>query len=129
MSATIKNVLALENSLRLQRQLVAQLELRLGYEADSEFTDLQTQLADERMHLTRLDAAVRRKRVQLGLEGRQNLQRLQDSRYLQVRLEALALKTRIRERVRQRKFELERLERAYRQAIHGKDSIDMCCAM
>jgi hypothetical protein len=84
MSATIKNVLALENSLQLQRQLVTQLELRLGYEADSEFMDLQTQLADERMHLTHLDAAVRRKRVQLGLEGHQNLQHLQDSQYLQV---------------------------------------------
>jgi hypothetical protein len=91
--------------------------------------DLQTQLADERRHLVRLEAAVSRKRVQLGMEGRQHLQRLRDSRYLQVRVEALALKTRIRERVRQRKFELERLERAYRQAIHGEYSIVICHSM
>ncbi|KIJ59578.1 hypothetical protein HYDPIDRAFT_65682, partial [Hydnomerulius pinastri MD-312] len=49
--------------------------------------------------------------------ARARLRALQGNIFLQVCMNALAVKTRIRDRLRQRKFELERIERAYRQTI------------
>jgi hypothetical protein len=48
------------------------------------------------------------------------LQKLKADIFLQIRMNARALKTRIRDRLRQRKFEIERLERSYRHAVNGK---------
>jgi hypothetical protein len=47
---------------------------------------------------------------------------MKKDKYLQATLNARALKIRIRERVRHRKFEIERLERSYRNTINGNFS-------
>ncbi|RDB18751.1 hypothetical protein Hypma_014627 [Hypsizygus marmoreus] len=57
---------------------------------------------------------ISRKKEILGVNGRANLKNLEKNKFLQARMNALALKQRIRARLRERKFELERLERAYR---------------
>jgi hypothetical protein len=62
---------------------------------------------------------LRRRRAALGTEDKVNLERMKKDIYLTVRLNALAIKTRIRDRLRQRKFELERLERSYRATVNG----------
>jgi hypothetical protein len=53
------------------------------------------------------------------MEDKVNLEKMKKDIYLTVRLNALAIKTRIRDRLRQRKFELERLERSYRATVNG----------
>lgn len=58
----------------------------------------------------------------MGVEERVALDELRQSRYLRDRMNARALKTRIRDRLRQRKFELEKLECAYRHTVNGMKS-------
>ncbi|KAG1849101.1 hypothetical protein C8R48DRAFT_750301 [Suillus tomentosus] len=55
----------------------------------------------------------------LGTEDKVNLEKMKKDVYLTVRLNALAVKTRIRDRLRQCKFELERLKRSYRATINA----------
>ncbi|KAG1819999.1 hypothetical protein EV424DRAFT_1472573 [Suillus variegatus] len=52
-----------------------------------------------------------------------NLQKMKKDIYLTVRLNALAVKTCIRDHLRQRKFELERLERSYRATINAEHKL------
>ncbi|KIK34354.1 hypothetical protein CY34DRAFT_17776 [Suillus luteus UH-Slu-Lm8-n1] len=56
----------------------------------------------------------------LGTEDKVNLEKMKKDIYLTVRLNALAIKTRICDRLRQRKFELERLERSYRATVNAE---------
>lgn len=62
--------------------------------------------------VTKMDAS-------LGVDERNALRHLVNSPFLTKRLNARALKTRIRERLRSRKFELDRLERSYRKQRSG----------
>ncbi|KAG1852299.1 hypothetical protein DFJ58DRAFT_716617 [Suillus subalutaceus] len=62
-------------------------------------------------------------KTRLGISQRTRLEQLRRNIYLQVRLDAQALKTRIRERLQQRKFEIEKLERSYRQAVNERKLI------
>ncbi|RDB20434.1 hypothetical protein Hypma_012497 [Hypsizygus marmoreus] len=57
---------------------------------------------------------ISQKKEILGVNGRANLKTLEKNKFLQARMNALALKQHIRAWLRDRKFELERLERAYR---------------
>ncbi|KAG1845352.1 hypothetical protein F4604DRAFT_1884323 [Suillus subluteus] len=49
-----------------------------------------------------------------------NLEKMKKDIYLTVHLNARAIKTRIRDRLRQQKFELERLERSYRATVNAE---------
>ncbi|KAG1896097.1 uncharacterized protein F5891DRAFT_1130422 [Suillus fuscotomentosus] len=68
------------------------------------------------------EASIRELEMQLhaalGTEDKVNLEKMKKDVYLMVHLNALAVKTRIRDRLRQRKFEFERLERSYRATIN-----------
>ena len=48
-----------------------------------------------------------------------NLAVLRNDAFLRLRMNALALKQRIRDRLRQRKFEIDKLERSYRRSANG----------
>jgi hypothetical protein len=82
--------------------------------------DLETQLQDAKDLSERAYKQYREKWKILGVDGRLSLTRLREDPYLQLRMNAQILKRRIRERLRHRKFELERLERAYRCSSSGK---------
>ncbi|KAE9384417.1 hypothetical protein BT96DRAFT_960902 [Gymnopus androsaceus JB14] len=60
------------------------------------------------------EGKVKRKEDSLGVTAKQQLRHLIKSPFLTKKMNARALKTRIRERLRSRKFELDRLERSYR---------------
>lgn len=62
--------------------------------------------------VTKMDAS-------LGVDERNALRHLVNSPFLTKKLNARALKTRIRERLRSRKFELDRLERSFRKQRSG----------
>lgn len=84
-----------------------------------ELAGLNQDLAEAYKRMSRLYDVFRAKKDALGVDGRLSLQKLTGSRYLQLRMNARALKKRIRERLRQRKFERERFERAYRNSTNG----------
>lgn len=72
--------------------------------------------------LRKAEAKVKHKEEGLGVVAKQQLKHLVKSPFLMKRLNARALKTRIRERLRFRKFELDRLERSYRKQRSGEQA-------
>lgn len=83
---------------------------------------LNDALGRARMHLQRLEKDRMRKFTSLGVADTVELQHMKQSKYLLARMNALTLKQRLRDRLRQRKFEMERLERSYRSTINGSHS-------
>lgn len=81
-------------------------------------TELELQSAKDSFR--RLEMKVREKETRLGVNDKHKLERLVKSPFLSKRMNALALKIRIREQLRNRKFELDRLERSYRKQRSGK---------
>lgn len=67
-----------------------------------------------------MSATIRNRIAALGATELTNLHRLRSNEYVRLRMNALALKQRIRDRLRQRKFELERFEREYRNTMNGQ---------
>ena len=87
--------------------------------------DLDLRLSELRTQRSKVMKSILSKRAALGVYERAELSRLSQSKFLQLRMNALALKQRIRDRLRQRKFELDRLERSYRQTMNSKYQILM----
>lgn len=81
--------------------------------------DIGARLQSTRKKQSSLEAAIRTKILALGIDERNDLRQLMTSRFLQLRMNARALKMRLRERLRERKFELELLERCYRNTANG----------
>jgi hypothetical protein len=73
--------------------------------------------------LTKVKDKVTKKESAMGITARQQLHQLLKSPFLVKKMNARALKTRIRERLRARKFELDRLERSYRKQRSGMSCI------
>ncbi|KAJ2936436.1 hypothetical protein H1R20_g659, partial [Candolleomyces eurysporus] len=63
-----------------------------------------------------VEAQIIRKQQELGVSDAADLRKLLNNKYLQVCMQAKALKTWIQAKLRNRKFELERLNRVYHQA-------------
>ena len=63
---------------------------------------------------------VQKKERALGVAAKEELRKLIKSPFLAKKMNARALKTQIRERLRSRKFELDRLERSYHKQRSGK---------
>lgn len=118
-------VLELESSLQLQRKAIAKLETALAVGADMNVSDISMRLRDAREHCTRLEDACHRKQAALGIDGRVDLMKLRQDFFLRLRMNALALKQRIRDRLRQRKFEIEKLERSYRRNANGMCTLNL----
>jgi predicted nucleic acid-binding Zn-ribbon protein len=74
--------------------------------------------------LEKLLAVIKKKHQNLGIDGRQSLIKLKNNKFLQLRVNALALKSQIHKRLRDRKFELDRLERAYRQTTSNENKLN-----
>lgn len=117
----VEAVLALEKSLLDYNERIHTLETQLLGNSLHSFAnvDIPVQLDEARAQQNRIQDALRRKKAALGVESLTLLQELSGSEYLRLRMNARALKQRTRDRLRQRKFELERLEKAYRHTVNG----------
>jgi acetate kinase len=100
----------LETTLAHQDKEIKKLEITLARSDSVDVSVLSQQLDDARTHLASLEQGLRRKRGLLGVDEQLDLKRLQENNFLRMRMNALALKERIRDRLRQRKFEIEKLE-------------------
>lgn len=113
-------MLVLEKTLESHRSIIHDLEHRLINNNVDDITTFNIQLNDARARCDKIAETLARRRAMLGISQRADLQQLKKNVYLQVRMNARALKARLRDRLRQRKFELERLERSYRITVNGK---------
>ncbi|KAG6834804.1 hypothetical protein H0H93_007291 [Arthromyces matolae] len=119
---------AVDEILRLE-DVVDDLKVRVS-ECDSiledpstpadEFADVRHESASTRNRIKTLKENIRQKRRALGINDLERLNELRNNPYIAKRVNALALKNRLKERLRARKFELDRLERAYRYQANGK---------
>jgi hypothetical protein len=95
------------------------MEMQLCMGNVDNLTDYNLRLIEERAHRSRVADTLSRWKTRLGISQRTCLEQLRHNIYLQVRLDAQALKTRIREQLRQCKYKIEKLECSYRQAVNG----------
>jgi hypothetical protein len=120
----VEDVQALQVTLNSYKTRVKKLEESLEPNSDDsdeeDMADNVSSLENARKKIIHLKEIIKRKRTALGVDGRLSLHKLSTNKFLQLRMSARALKSRIRDRLRQRKFELALLERAYRHCTSGK---------
>ena len=115
----VEAVLALQKLAETYRAEERDLQKML-FEGDNSIMDTQEKLSAVRQARADIETCTRRLRSTLAVDNRLRLDRLVKDQYLQLRMNARTLKMRIRNRVRDRKFGFERLERAYRNVLNGR---------
>ncbi|KAK7008483.1 hypothetical protein R3P38DRAFT_3324595 [Favolaschia claudopus] len=123
-----------------RRQAVAVLKKRIArledtvMDLDADAEDVrraQDDLRTAQEKLKKDEATLKRKEKALGVQDRANLAHLTTSKFIAKKMNARALKHRLREKLRNRKFELDRVERTYRRKkktehklkIHIEDAV------
>ncbi|EIN03324.1 hypothetical protein PUNSTDRAFT_139659 [Punctularia strigosozonata HHB-11173 SS5] len=109
---TIDAILVLQDQLKVLDMNITKLEKAVTKgQGDTDTMFRIAELLEERRR-----AMMKKRRMEdsLDLRRRQDLQALRASRYLTARLNALALKSHIRDRLHQRKFEFAGIERRFR---------------
>ncbi|EIN07536.1 hypothetical protein PUNSTDRAFT_33090, partial [Punctularia strigosozonata HHB-11173 SS5] len=118
----IESILLLQEQLRIFESTIADIERKImDGRGNTDLISYREDLIEDRKQATRkkqvLEAA-------LDLRSRQKLESLRDSKYLTHRMNALALKTRIRNSLCRRKFELTQVERSFRSHSSNKKLAD-----
>ncbi|KAG6912388.1 hypothetical protein DXG01_014955, partial [Tephrocybe rancida] len=85
-----------------------------------EYADARTELESVHKKLEELRTRIQRKQAVLGVGDRTRLTNLINNPFLALRMQTLALKQRLRDRLRFRKFELDRLERSFRKQVQDQ---------
>ncbi|EIW84546.1 hypothetical protein CONPUDRAFT_51057, partial [Coniophora puteana RWD-64-598 SS2] len=114
----LMRILELEKSYEKARDDLSSLEDRLASQPGERLIDSAYDLEQAQTRFKRLEQALQKQKQAMGFQSRQKLSELRRNQYIYARLKALALKTRIRDKLRHRKFELSKLERAYRQTMN-----------
>ena len=118
---TIQEIMALQKTFELSSKAVEDLEECLANGTiTTDMVDFHLQLDSARAKCKRFSDTLRHRRGALGVDEEIELSKLLKSAFLGLRMNALALKQRIRDRLQQRKFEFERLERSYRNSLNEK---------
>ncbi|KAG6903946.1 hypothetical protein DXG01_013727, partial [Tephrocybe rancida] len=89
-----------------------------------EYIEAKADLESVRVRLQDLNTRIRNKQSVLGVTDRARLRNLMNNPFLTARMNALALKQRLRDRLRARKFEMERLERSFRKQVNANNGLD-----
>ncbi|KAJ7909808.1 hypothetical protein B0H13DRAFT_1877310 [Mycena leptocephala] len=71
--------------------------------------------------LTKMEKRLEKKVRALGVEDRKQLNNVKTTKYLELRMRCRSLKRRLRDRLRARKFELDRVERSARRQLASAD--------
>ncbi|KDR80500.1 hypothetical protein GALMADRAFT_62166 [Galerina marginata CBS 339.88] len=120
----IEEILALTKSVENDKKELNKLDNMLvegEYQDGLDPTSAAESIEELNSRMKKNKNAIAYKRGKLSVDGRMNLGKLMGNEFLKVRMNALAVKQRIRDRLRQRKFEIENLERAYRNTMnHAK---------
>jgi hypothetical protein len=120
----IREILALSKNCDEYKAQIDELETMIlagNYAEDTNFEEVEEDLEECRAKLSQIRTSIAKKKNLLSVDGRLNLSKLMGNVFLKQRMNALALKQRLRDRLRHRKFELENMERAYRNTVnHAK---------
>lgn len=126
-------VLALRDAKAIRQAQVTECEAAALDAIDAENADaiVHTKVALEsaRAALFKVKDKLARKQLALGVADRTELTKLAKSKYMELRMNAQALKRRLRDRLRKHKFERDRIERSSRcQQVSGnaRPSIIYC---
>ena len=123
----VEAILLLEKTLASHKRRINQLEQQLRKESGTlDAVDAEIMLNEDRASYARVKESIRCRRAKLGVGQRIALQKLKDDIFLQMKVNARAVKTQLRERLRQRKFELDRFERTYRNSLNGVSYLCVC---
>ena len=95
----ISKILSLEKSLIEIDGALRRMETQLCMGNVDNLTDYNLRLIEERTHRSRVADTLSRWKTRLGISQRTRLEQLRRNIYLQVRLDAQALKTRIHKRL------------------------------
>lgn len=110
--------MTLDASIASEEAFVKQLQQLLTSER-GDVVETSENLQEAKAHLKQLRASRQRKFTKLGIPDTALLNKLKNNAFLRSRMNALALKQRLRDKLRQRKFEIEKLERSYRRTVNG----------
>ncbi|KAG6822112.1 hypothetical protein H0H92_015217, partial [Tricholoma furcatifolium] len=80
--------------------------------------DTIQELAALRNNIRDIDLTISKKSELLGVSDRTRLQKLINNPFYAARVNAIALKMRLQDRLRSRKFEMERVERSFRKQVN-----------
>jgi hypothetical protein len=120
----IREILALGKNCDEYKDQINELETMISggdYPEGLDLEEVQDTLEECQAKLAKLRTSMANKKNKLSVDGRLNLSKLLGNEFLKKRMNALALKQRLRDRLRNRKFELENVERAYRNTVnHAK---------
>ncbi|KAJ7080664.1 hypothetical protein B0H15DRAFT_997243 [Mycena belliarum] len=117
----VNAVLLLRTSVKFRKAQVAELRQEfldavMDAEPDAPLRKIAFESASE--SLEKAQSELDRKEAALGVTERQSLNGLGSSQYLQLKMNARALKRRLRDRLQARKFELDRVERSFRRLVN-----------
>jgi Fe-S cluster assembly scaffold protein SufB len=117
----VTEAIRLRTARDLQETKVNKLESELLNQSldYNEIVTLRQQITDEAAKLDELKKDARSAAARLGVTEQQELSQYLTDPYVTKRVQALNVKSRIREKVRFRKFEMERSERAFRKQHNG----------
>ncbi|RDB25584.1 hypothetical protein Hypma_006945 [Hypsizygus marmoreus] len=118
----VEEVIRLRKGRDVMTDRVRELEAILidPYAAPDLFADAEMELDRARETLEDRNHRIRAKEIALGVEDRVELRRLVTNPFIATRMNARALKQRLRDRLRFRKFELDRLERSFRKQVNDQ---------
>ncbi|KAG6836295.1 hypothetical protein H0H93_009388 [Arthromyces matolae] len=116
----IDEILSLLEVRKALQESIANVDSMFASDTDVDLNSLRDQRAGLQQSLDKIVGKIKTKRDRLGVDGRVTLKRFINNKYLVLKMNASALKQRICARLRERKFELDRLERAYRQTTSSE---------
>ncbi|KAG2101584.1 uncharacterized protein F5147DRAFT_746952 [Suillus discolor] len=122
----ITTILALEKTLDAHEISVCELEMQLYVGAVANVVEFNLQLANAQSRRAKIADTLRRRKATLGPQGQADLMTMKNDIYLTICLNARAVKNHIRDRLCQRKFELERLERSYQATVNVSTYNSLC---
>jgi chromosome segregation ATPase len=118
----VEVITTLKEELKAQKKAIEAIQEELEDRADDGATDiaeLQLELSQARSKVEKLSHTIKCKKEALGIDCRLNLARVANSKFLRLRMTAQSLKKHIRDRLCARRFEMERLDQAYKQNRNG----------
>ncbi|KAJ7774176.1 hypothetical protein DFH07DRAFT_865935 [Mycena maculata] len=117
----VNTVILLRVTVKARRQRLEDMRQRFLDAVDENDTDAtvyEVQLAAATEALQKAEQKLRLKESALGVGEHQALKRLSTNHYIHLRMNARALKRRLRDRLRARKFELDKVERSFRRLVN-----------
>lgn len=118
----IERTLQLRKARDILKNRIRELEDTIADELSEDYAIAEAELSlpEARARFENSVGQVQAAEQALGVNDRAKLKRLVNDPFISARMNARALKIRLREKLRFRKFELDRLERSFRHQVNGK---------